>query len=155
MASLYEIASRYLDILETMEEDASVLDEIKDTLENKIENIGCYIKDITAMAEAIKTEEENLCARRKTLERKADRLKEYLASCMLMTGVKKYASQRLAVGFRSSKSVTILNEAMIPEDFMVIKTTKAPDKVAIKTAMENGIYIPGAEITKKENIQIK
>jgi Mg2+ and Co2+ transporter CorA len=155
MASLYEIASRYLDILESMEEDASVLDEIKDTLENKIENIGCYIKDITAMAEAIKTEEENLCARRKTLEKKADRLKEYLASCMQMTGVKKYASQRLAVGFRSSKSVTILNEAMIPEDFMVIKTTKAPDKVAIKTAMENGIYIPGAEITKKENIQIK
>lgn len=155
MASLYEIASRYLDILESMEEDASTLDEIKDTLENKIENIGCYIKDITAMAEAIKTEEENLCARRKTLEKKADRLKEYLASCMQMTGVKKYASQRLAVGFRSSKSVTILNEAMIPEDFMVIKTTKAPDKVAIKTAMENGIYIPGAEITKKENIQIK
>ena len=155
MASLYEIASRYLDILEGMEEDASVLDEIKDTLENKIENIGCYIKDITAMAEAIKTEEENLCTRRKTLEKKADRLKEYLASCMQMTGVKKYASQRLAVGFRSSKSVTILNEAMIPEDFMVIKTTKAPDKVAIKTAMENGIYIPGAEITKKENIQIK
>ena len=74
---------------------------------------------------------------------------------MQMTGVKKYASQRLAVSFRSSKSVTILNEAMIPEDFMVIKTTKAPDKVAIKTAMENGIYIPGAEITKKENIQIK
>ena len=155
MASLYEIANRYLDILESMEEDASVLDEIKDTLENKIENIGCYIKDITAMAEAIKTEEENLCARRKTLERKADRLKEYLASCMQMTGVKKYASQRLAVSFRSSKSVTILNEAMIPEDFMVTKTTSAPDKVAIKTAMENGIYIPGAEITKKENIQIK
>lgn len=155
MASLYEIAERYMDILEAMDEDASVLDEIKDTLENKVENIGCYIKDIDAMADAIKTEEENLCARRKALERKSERLRDYLASCMLMTGITKYNSQRLAVSFRASKSVTILNEAMIPEDFMVTKTTSAPNKTAIKAAIENGIYIPGAEITKKENIQIK
>ena len=52
MASLYEIAGRYLDILESMEEDASVLDEIKGIGPTRRKALMRHFGDIQKIREA-------------------------------------------------------------------------------------------------------
>lgn len=161
MATLYEISQTYSEVLDALNinEDGAVdmtaLENISDEFGNKIENIALYIKDITAFAESIKAEEQALEQRRKALENKAQHLKDYLTSCMTYVGQNKYESAKVKVSFRSSVAVEITNERDIPDDFKVAKMTYTPNKVAIKTAMQNGIYIPGAELVRRENIQIK
>jgi len=41
------------------------------------------------------------------------------------------------ISYRKSESVEIINEEMIPQEFMKEKTTVAPDKTAIKEALKN------------------
>lgn len=161
MASLYEISQVYLEALESLEADENgeinmlPLEEANAELTDKLENVSLYIKNCEAMAKSIKEEEANLAARRKAYENKAERLKDYIASCMKLVGSTKFETPKVKLSFRSSESVEILDQNEIPKDFMVEKVTVSPDKVAIKAAIKNGIFIPGAEIVKKENLQIK
>ena len=161
MASLYEISTAYLEVLENLEEDENgeinllPLEDVNAELSDKLENVSLYIKNCKAMAKSIKEEEDNLYARRKAYENKAERLKEYLALCMQIVGASRFESARVKLSFRSSEAVEITDMDEIPSDFMVEKVSVAPDKNAIKAAIKNGIYIPGAEIVRKENLQIK
>ena len=145
MANLYEISKAYLDALENLEADENgeinllPLEEVNAELNTK----------------SIKDEEANLMARRKAYENKAENLKEYLSSCMQFVGASKFETAKVKLSFRASESVEIRNMDEIPSDFMVEKVTVAPDKTAIKAAIKNGILIPGAEIVRKENLQIK
>lgn len=161
MASLYEISTAYLDALENLEVDENgeinllPLEEVNAELNTKLENIALYIKNCDAMAKSIKEEEANLAARRKAYENKAEHLKDYLSSCMQFVGASKFETAKVKLSFRASESVEITNQNEIPKDFLVEKVTVAPDKAAIKAAIKNGILIPGAEIVRKENLQIK
>ena len=161
MASLYEISTAYLDALENLEEDENgeinllPLEEVNAELNNKLENIALYIKNCESMAKSIKEEEANLTARRKAYENKVEHLKDYLSSCMQFVGASKFETAKVKLSFRASESVEITNQNEIPKDFLVEKVTVAPDKAAIKAAIKNGILIPGAEIVRKENLQIK
>lgn len=59
------------------------------------------------------------------------------------------------ISYRKSESVEIINEEMIPQEFMKEKTTIAPDKTAIKEALKNWSEVPGATIKINNNLQIK
>ena len=161
MASLYELSQTYLEVLDALitNEDGTMditsLEEINDELGNKIENVALYIKDITAFAESIKAEEQNLAQRRKSLENKAIHLKGYLTSCMEMVGQTKFETAKVKLSFRNSKAVEITNETMLPSRYYAEKRTYVPDKVAIKEAIEEGDDVPGAELVERRNLQIK
>lgn len=161
MANLYEISKAYLDALENLEADENgeinllPLEEVNAELNTKLENIALYIKNCESMAKSIKEEEANLTARRKAYENKVEHLKDYLSSCMQFVGASKFETAKVKLSFRASESVEITNQNEIPKDFLVEKVTVAPDKTAIKAAIKNGILIPGAEIVRKENLQIK
>ena len=55
--------------------DTAALDALQMEREAKIENLACYVKNLTADAKKIKAEEEALAQRRKAAENKAERLK--------------------------------------------------------------------------------
>ena len=73
----------------------------------------------------------------------------------VLVGASKFETAKVKLSFRASEAVEITDQNEIPKDFLVEKVTVAPDKAAIKAAIKNGIYIPGAEIVRKENLQIK
>ena len=58
--------------------DESDLNALNAEISEKIENVACYIKNLTADILALKEEERNLNARRKQKERKVDSLKGYI-----------------------------------------------------------------------------
>ena len=66
--------------------DEGKLNDLQMLREEKIENIGLWIKDLKAEAKAIAEEVKALNARKKAAENKAESLKQYLA--MVLDGEK-------------------------------------------------------------------
>lgn len=163
MNSLYEISREYTEALEGLEIDEETgeilnyeaLEKLDGQLEEKAESIACYIKDLTAHAEAVKAEGEILAKRRKAAENKAESLKRYLATCMDMAGKEKLETARCKIGFRRTSVVNILDESKIPAEYMNEKITYTPSKTAIGEAIKAGEAVPGASIEQKRSIQIK
>lgn len=120
----------------------------------KIENIGCWIKNLESDADALKAEAKNMADRAKRAERKADSLKRYLTAAL---DGEKFNSTRCAISWRRSVSVEI-DEAEIPElpeQYLRTKTTIEPDKTAIKDALKAGEVIEGCRLVERNNISIK
>ena len=59
------------------------IDQLQMERDKKIENIGCWIKNLTADAYALKMEESALKDRRISAEKKAESLKRYLSSVLM------------------------------------------------------------------------
>ncbi|MEI9966198.1 MAG: siphovirus Gp157 family protein [Candidatus Moraniibacteriota bacterium] len=74
---------------------------------------------------------------------------------MQRNGIKKVETDIAKLSFRESKTVEIDNIALLPERFVVTKTSRTPDKKAIKEALENGEEVSGARIEEHQNLQIK
>lgn len=167
MASLYEIDAsiqRFIDSLfDSADEngvvddsiDMTILDDLKEQRQTKMENIALYIKNLASEASAIKEEEKSLSERRKRLERKCERLKGILVRSMMENGEKELSSARYCAKIRDSKATEIFDESIIPSDYLVEKTTYAPDKTAIKKAIEEGQEVAGARIIINHNLKIE
>ena len=110
------------------------------------------MKDLLAEAEAIKAEEQALAKRRKQAENKADWLKRYVAQAL---EGEKFKTPRVAISYRTSEAVEILDEDLIPEEFLMIKTEYKPDKKAIKDELKVGGEVEGAVLVKRTSLQIK
>lgn len=129
------------------------LEQLQMDREQKIENIGCFIKNLEADAKAIKEESKNLAARAKAAENKAEHLRNYLEFCL---GGEKFQSPRLAVSFRHSKKVEVDPNKLydIPDDFLRYKEPE-PDKKLIGEALKAGEIIPGCTLVENTSMIIK
>ena len=164
MASLYEINNEIEQavsaMLASMDEETgevdeslvNVLEDLKLQKSEKIDNIGAYIKNLLAEAQMLKAEEEALKARRESKEKKADSLKNYLAT--VLDG-EKFESTRIACSWRKSEAVEVDSVDNLPDDYKVVKTNVTADKTKIKQAIKAGTEIAGARIIVKNNLQIK
>lgn len=136
-------------LTEVLDEDR--LDELKMAKAEKIENVACWIKNLTADAEALKNEEAKLAKRRKSMENKAESLKNYLQwAC----DGEKFNGIRAAVSFRNSQSVAIDDVNKIPERYMRIKTVSEPDKATLKKLLATQ-EIPGVHLENKLSTIVK
>lgn len=169
MASLYEIDTNIKAILDSVldqtdengeftgdiESIYSSLEELQEAREAKMENIALYVKNLTSEALAIKNEESILAERRKRIERKCERLEGILMQSILINGGTKASSARYEAAVRYYDETKILDENKIPEEFIKVKTTKSPDKTAIKAAIKAGQEVEGAAIESVPHIKIK
>lgn len=145
------------ELLECVDETGEVIDleklvALQMERDQKCENIGCWIIDLVAEANAIKAQEEILKNRREIVERKAERLKTFLTN--VLDG-EPFKTPRCAVSFRKSMSVQIDNEAEIPDTFFTEKVTRTANKTAIRGAMREGIDVPGCSLVYNVNINVK
>ena len=90
-------------------EDIERFDALAMERDKKIENVGCWIKNLDAEAAAIRKEEIALAERRHRLESKAERLTAYLDHALAGA---KFESPRVAISYRKSKAVEIQDEAV-------------------------------------------
>lgn len=164
--SLYEIDTRIKAIIDSIYDaadengevgdvDLTELLNLKEERERKLENIAIYAKNLASEASAIKEEEKMLAERRKRLEAKCERLKGILINAMKEDGNKKITSSRFEAVLRDSKKTEILDIDKIPEDYIVTKVEKNPDKTAIKKAIEEGQEVAGATVIVNTTITIK
>ena len=135
------------------------LNELEETEAEKLEGIGCYIKNLSSEAEQIKAEMDNLKARAESKTKKADSLKKYISDYMLTVGKNKFETSKISLSFRKSTSLNITDEKTV---FEIAKTNDCLrfqdpeiDKTKIKELINKGVLVKGAEIIEKHNLQIK
>ena len=95
LPTLYTIAADYAHVLHELVADdsldeqaiADTLEGLRGTLEAKALNVGKFIAHLDALAADIKRTEEQQRARRAFLEKRADRLREYVKFHLLAAGV--------------------------------------------------------------------
>lgn len=150
--NLYEIDQA---IMECVNEDGEIIDldrmnELQMSRNDKVENIALWIKNLLAEAKAIGDEKKALDDRKQRCERKAESLKHYLDYAL---DGHKFSTPRVAVSYRKSKSVDIINADLVPKEYFKVKYEIS--KSDISEALKNGEEVPGCVLTEKENIQIK
>ena len=156
--TLFEIDKAILEFHFEIDEEtgeilnADALDELQMARNDKIENVGLWIKNLNAEAAAVKAEKDAMADRQKRLEKKAESLKNYLAYAL---NGQKFSTPKVAMTFRKSESVNITDENAVPEEYLNITIVSKPDKKSIKDALKEGKEISGAELVTKNNIQIK
>lgn len=164
--NLFEIASQYqqafVALLDSDFDDETITDTL-DGLEYEVidkgRNVAAFFLNLDAEIEAVKLAEKRISNRRKMLENKQSRLKDYLAMNMAKCGITEIKANdssftcKLQIGRDSV--VVIDNQAALPADYLrEIPATFAPDKTAIGKAIKDGFNVPGAHIEKRDRLVI-
>jgi len=156
---LYEIDQAIENLID--DETGEILDldafmDLQMAREKKVENIALWYKNMTAEADAIKTEIKNLAEREKAIRGKADSLKQRLAA--ILQG-EKFETAKVSVSYRKSAAVEVSDNfiewAKANADHLLKYKEPEPDKTAIKQALSNGDDVTGATIIERVNIQVK
>lgn len=116
-----------------------------------IEGAICIIQNLMNTISTIKKYESELQGQRNKCQAIVDQLS---ASIALTLDGDDWKSGDHAVGYRSSEQLEVIDESLIPDEFMKIPAP-TPDKAAIKKAIKAGQEVPGAVIKKNKNIQLK
>jgi hypothetical protein len=148
--TLYELTGRWLDLLHNEDLDPEVLQDTLDAIDEEIdlkaENTAKLIKSWEAQALAIKQEEDRLNQRRKALENKAERTKNYLQQHFELIRKDKVKTPLFTVALQNNPpSLGVLKEGQIPRKYKI----KQPDKIDRKMILDDlkaGIKVRGASI---------
>lgn len=150
---LYEIDQALYDCFD---EETGDFDQKKFALldgerNKKLEEIVLGIKNLTADATAIREEELALAKRRKTKERKAESMRNFLA---LYLNGERLETSKCSVTWKSSRSLQVLDPKLIPQKYLKYAEPTI-DKIAITTDIKNGVDVMGASLVKHSNMIIK
>jgi hypothetical protein len=162
--ALYQLADQYIQTLEKLGESDDdtaydiLLDSLSGDLKDKATNVAMFIRNIEASAEAIKKAEIEMALRRKSLEHKAEHIKQYLLDNMLRTGIEKIECPYFKIAVRENpESLVIDIAAQIPDEYY--KTPPPPekvlDKVALKKDIKEGLIVEGCKLERKKRVEIK
>lgn len=163
--TLYAIADNFLADIRKMEEAdlddqtfADTLEAISGDLEEKAKAVAMFARNLEASAEAIKQAEKQMADRRKALENKADKVRQYLLDNMLKTGISKIDCPYFSLSVRKNPpAVEIIQQDMIPMEYFDIPPMPAPqlNKNRLKDDLKNGVIVDGAKLTQGHSLQIK
>lgn len=128
------------------------LDDLQMAREQKIENVGLYIKNLEAEATAVENQEKIFADRKRRIKKKIEGLKGFLGYALQG---EKFKTDRVEMSFRKSESVLIKDEYLIPDDYCEFTVTRRPNKTNLKKALKDGKEIMGVELLEKNNVQIK
>jgi hypothetical protein len=150
--SLYQLSTQYLEALDFLTDPENEIDaetaentieSLDGTLDDKLLNVAKFIASIENQSAGIAEAEKRQRARRQSLDKKAEWLRDYVKSAMTSTGHTKLTDSYISLALaKLPPSVQIEDESLIPPEFMRTKTEVTPDKTLIK----NSGGCPGARI---------
>lgn len=153
ISNMLDIPDEKLDEKQRLALDA-YLEELGSQEQEKVDNFAQFIRIEGARAEALKAEAARLASKARTAANRIAYLKDRYLDAMQRNGLQKVRGQIYAISVRASDIVTITNEAILPEKFVMEKTTIMPDKMAIKDALKKGEAIPGAILDKSYSLRV-
>lgn len=160
--SLYVIKEEYLDLISQIEQsEGELTPELESALtinksELEVKSIAYveFIKQRESFNARIDEEIKRLQAIKKANDNFVLRLKNNLLNAVNMFG--NFEAGFLKLSTRKSKSVEVtIDTNDLPKEFKSIKVTEAPDKTAIKKAIESGQEVEGCRIVENINLAIK
>ena len=165
MATLYELSDAIRQVIDrgfALDEetgeitfDETNLDELRFMFRDKAEACALYVKDQRALARAIRDEERSLAERRRSAERRADRVERYLLAHIDELPDRRLETPRVALRARRSTAVEVVNDGMVPDEYMTYKTTKTVNRDAIRKALKAGESVPGCHLEERTSVIIR
>lgn len=163
--TLYEITAEYRTAADKLADldlpddvVADTLESLGGELETKATSVAAFVRNLEANAAAIKEAESHMATRRKAIENRAARVRDYLLSNMMVAGVQKIESPYFKLSVRENPpAVEIFEPGLIPREFMrqPEPPPPAPDKTAIKDALKAGQDVPGCTLTRGVRLDIR
>lgn len=152
MGSLYDLQ---MEILECVDENGELLDiekfeQLNMAIEKKIEGLCLWVKNLDAEAAAIKEEEDALKDRRVRKENKAKSIRNYIQDFLKGS---KFETPKVAISYRKSQSLEVLENAVIPDEYLEFKTKVKTAE--LKKAVKGGLELEGVYLLEKSNMSIK
>lgn len=162
MNSLYDIKNKFVELALrddlTEEETQELATILSNELTNKSMNIIGFVKNVEGNLDMLDAEIKRLQELKKATNNKLDKFKQYVENNMLELGIEEMTTPIGKLSFRKSPaSVEIIDESLVPEEYIKIKTETSVDKKAILDAFkETGEIINGTRIvTDKRKLTIK
>lgn len=151
---IYDLSEKYKVLLEMMNEEGADEQAINDTLLSlegelymHVESLVKAIKNAEAEAEAIKAEASRLSERAKARQADAARLKQKIIMLMDSADEKTMKSDLFTVTVgKGRESVDILDQKLIPDEYMKVEVIQSPMKADILKQLNEGNEVPGAAV---------
>jgi len=163
--ALYQIADAYLSDIARLQDTELDEQTIADTieamggdLETKATNVAMFIKNLDASAKQIKEAEKAMAERRKSIENKAEHIRNYLLANMVRTGITKIECPYFAISVRKNPpSVVVDDESSIPDTYFDTPPPLARvlNKNRLKDDLKNGVVVDGAHLESGSSLQIR
>jgi hypothetical protein len=169
MPKLYELNEQFSELqnaLESSDITTDVQELLKDSLEAiegeieyKIEYLIKMQKNHEGEAEMFKAEKDRLQAKQKTAENKADNLKRFIESQLLLLGYNGENKKQLQAGLWSTciqlnnPKLEVAEDAKIAKKYY--KVIPVLDKTALMQAVKAGSKFKGVKIVRTQSIRIR
>ena len=159
--TLYDIANEFEKSLDNLldHDDSDLISQIESIegeFKSKSANVAKYIRNLEHLASGIKEVESNQRKRRSALEKKIERLKDYLRINFEKTNTDKIESEDIIIAlYKNPIKVKVINEELLPDQYFIVKENKVLDKDKIKESLKNGCEIPGCELIQEKRVSIK
>lgn len=154
MTALYELSRDYREAAEKLADleldeqtIADTLEALAGDLEVKAQNVAFFIRNLEATATSIKEAEVQMAARRKALENRAARVKEYLLTNMQSAGILKVECPYFKLSVRDNPpAVDVYEPAQVPTEYLR-KTIAAELNESCEVTYENEMGVDWITIT--------
>ena len=164
MTQLYALAGQYLALQELADSGEMEFADLADTfeaIEGEYQDKAVAVIQVAQNYESTVTAIDAEVARLNTLKAQAKKrqtdLREYLRTNMEVSGISKIEHPLFKITLAAGRDVVEVTDAeSIPDEYMKVTVTEAPDKVNILKALKDGVSIPGVAMMKsKTSLRIK
>ncbi|MBS7327850.1 MAG: siphovirus Gp157 family protein [Oxalobacter sp.] len=146
-------------------EDETEIQCLKDTLEGeawpletKAAGIALYISRLGMLSNAISSQAKVLAERKRAIDSRIRRIKEYLLEGMVVANITKIECADITISRRKNPaSVEVFEEGLVPQAYMrtPLPPPPEPDRKAILAALKAGGEVQGCRLVQKERVDIK
>jgi hypothetical protein len=162
--SLYHMTENYRAALVDLSDPELPEEVVADTLEalegeliQKGQAVAAFALNLAAEVEAIKTVEKRIVERRRALENRVERVREYLRANMERAGITEIKALDGSFTAKLAKgrpSVVVDDESLIPDDSEFVRWKREVSKTAIADAIKAGQEVPGAHIEVRPSLRL-
>ena len=161
--NLFSITAQYradLAVLADLDVDpqtaSDTLESLQGEIQDKLRAVIAYSLELDILADGALSAAKRMQERATGLSRRVDWLRAYALQSMQATGIGEVCTDEFAAKVaKKPPSVVVSEVGAIPADFMRVKTTTEPDKVALKKALEGGAIIEGATLQQGFRLALK
>jgi Mg2+ and Co2+ transporter CorA len=147
--TLYELTGELLDLLELAEDPDTdpealegSLESVSELFEDKADGYAKIIRQLNAEADMVDEEIKRLKAKRDSLKKNAERIKQILQAAMIATEKRKFKTPFFTFSIRKNPASVVFdcirNNTVIPERFMRYKAPEV-DMTAVKKEIKKAI----------------